>query len=193
MAGLARGEILVVWEDDDIYLPWHVSSHVRALSTASLSKPSRVRSLYTGSLREEPASGRFHGSIAFTRAAFELAGGWPITRRGDFDIQFLKRLDSLGQTVDPCKLSTPSYVFRWGSTQSYHGQAFMAGPRDPTWYDRCEAQGHDLQGASFTPNFDEETRGILNQVHGETLVAANDSLLQPLDDRIVKNLNSVDP
>ena len=31
LAGLAEGEVFVVWEDDDIYLPHHISAHVNAL------------------------------------------------------------------------------------------------------------------------------------------------------------------
>ncbi|MFN6314612.1 MAG: glycosyltransferase, partial [Planctomyces sp.] len=31
LAGLAQGDILVVWEDDDIYLQHHISTHVRAM------------------------------------------------------------------------------------------------------------------------------------------------------------------
>jgi hypothetical protein len=70
IAGLAKGDIFVVWEDDDIYLPQHLSQHVAALSQGNFSKPSRIFSLYTGELREENAGGLFHGSIAFTRNIF---------------------------------------------------------------------------------------------------------------------------
>ena len=31
LAGLAQGEILVVWEDDDLYLQHRISTHVRAM------------------------------------------------------------------------------------------------------------------------------------------------------------------
>lgn len=134
LAGLARGDVLVVWEDDDIYLPWHITAHVAALAHGGFSKPSRVLSLYTGTLQEEDATGRFHASIAFTREAFDSAGGWPLTKRGDFDQQLLARLSQSSATVDPCRTHPPSYVFRWGSTGSYHGQGLMRGPEDESWY-----------------------------------------------------------
>jgi hypothetical protein len=53
-----------IWDDDDIYLPWHLSSHVRALATAGWSHPKKVWSLYTGSLELESGIGRFHGALA---------------------------------------------------------------------------------------------------------------------------------
>ncbi len=107
LAGLARGDVLVVWEDDDIYLPWHITAHVEALAHGGFSKPSRVVSLYTGTPQEEDATGRFHASIAFTREAFDAAGGWPLMKRGDFDQQFLARLSRSSVTVDPCRTHPP--------------------------------------------------------------------------------------
>lgn len=136
MAGLAQGEILVVWEDDDIYLPHHISSHVTAMEGHVWSKPSKVLSDYTGQIQEEDATGRFHASIALTRQAFDQCGGWPLTLRGDFDQQLIARLNAVGMPADPTFLAMPGYVFCWGSTGEYHGQAFMRGPDDENWYDK---------------------------------------------------------
>jgi hypothetical protein len=134
LAGLARGELLVVWEDDDIYLPHHISSHVAAMEGHLWSKPSKVLSDYTGKIQEEDATGRFHASLAFTRQALEQVGGWPLTLRGDFDQQLIARLNGLGIPGDLCAFSRPSYMFRWSSTGAYHGQALMRGPEDQEWY-----------------------------------------------------------
>ena len=128
LAGLAQGQILVVWEDDDIYLPHHITSHLAAMNGHLWSKPSKVLSLYTGELQEEDATGRFHASIAMTRQAFDQCCGWPLTMRGDFDQQLLARLAAIGPSADPCTVAGPGYVFRWGSTRSYHGQSMMSGP-----------------------------------------------------------------
>ncbi len=140
LAGLARGEILVVWEDDDIYLPHHVSSHVTAMAGHLWSKPSKVLSDYTGQIQEEDATGRFHASLAFTRRAFEQVGGWPLTMRADFDQQLIARLGAVGVAGDPCELGHPAYIFRWGSTGAYHGQALMQGPDDECWYADAASQ-----------------------------------------------------
>jgi hypothetical protein len=134
LAGLAQGDILVVWEDDDIYLPHHISSHVAAMAGHLWSKPSRVLSDYTGQVEQEDATGRFHASLAVTRQAIEQVGGWPLTLRGDFDQQLIARFRELGPAGDPCVLTSPSYVFRWGSTGAYHGQALMQSPEDERWY-----------------------------------------------------------
>ena len=139
IAGLAKGDILVVWEDDDIYLPHHISTHVRAMEGRLWSKPSFVLSSYTGRLEQEDATGRFHASLAFRREIFDRIGGWPLTRRGDFDQQLIVRLNAIEPPGDPCQFADPSYIFRWGQTNAYHGQAFMQGPEDEGWYDRVRA------------------------------------------------------
>ena len=154
LAGLARGEILVVWEDDDIYLPHHISSHVVAMGGYLWSKPSKVLSDYTGEVQEEDATGRFHASIAITRRAYEMCGGWPLTMRGDFDQQLLARLNATGPPADPSAFAAPGYIFRWGSTGVYHGQAFMRGPEDEEWYSRVPARD-SIEHHAFSPEFDD--------------------------------------
>ncbi|MFM7925117.1 MAG: hypothetical protein ACKPJJ_33230, partial [Planctomycetaceae bacterium] len=89
-----------------------------------------VLSSDTGRLEQEGATGRFHASLAFRRGIFDRIGGWPLTRRGNFDQQLLARLSDIEAPGDPCQFADPSYIFRRGQTNAYHGQAFMQGPED---------------------------------------------------------------
>ncbi len=158
IAGLAKGEILFVWEDDDIYLPWHLSAHVESLrGSRGYSKPSRVRSHFHGEWREEDASGRFHASIGFTRALFDSVGGWPLTHRGDFDQQFMAQLAQAGPPVDPVAHQPPSYVFRWEATNAYHGQGLMQSPSDEGWYQRACDVATSEHPIELFPEFDSHT------------------------------------
>jgi hypothetical protein len=165
LAGLAQGETLVVWEDDDIYLPHHISSHVAAMDRYVWSKPSKVLSDYTGQIQEEDATGRFHASLAFTRHAFEEVGGWPLTLRGDFDQQLIARFNAAGMASDPCQLAGPSYVFRWSSTGAYHGQALMRGPDDETWYGQSELANAGEHDGIVMPHMDMGTRAAYELTH----------------------------
>jgi hypothetical protein len=101
IAGLAKGDILVVWEDDDIYLPHHISTHVRAME-GGFGQSHRSCSAVTPDVsRQEDAAGRFHASLAFRREIFDRIGGWPLTKRGDFDQQLIARLHSIEDPGDP--------------------------------------------------------------------------------------------
>jgi len=155
-------DFLAVWEDDDIYLPWYLAAHLEAVrSTARLwSKPSRVLSLYTGSLQEEPAAGRFHGSLFLAREAWRRVK-WPTHGRADFDQEFMARLHKMcGPPADPLDIHpVPGYAFRYGSTKSYHAQHFMKGPADTSWYQAVE-QTVIAKTEELRPEFDEETRAV---------------------------------
>jgi len=115
-------DILMPWEDDDVYLPHHISAHVAALTTGfrlppdydrsdilkpslrhlegllpSWSRPSRVlTAVGSQPLQEEPALGRMHGAWAYTRERFEAVGGyneaWDVARDQAFDFDLGQRL-----------------------------------------------------------------------------------------------------
>lgn len=172
-ASSSGATVFCVWEDDDIYLPHHISAHVAALTSdahrdqgAYFSKPRTVLSTYTGRLIEENAAGRFHASIAFTRKLFDRVAGWPATKRADFDQQFMKSLADNGVTVSPSDYGPPSYCFRYGSTTAangpvngYHGQHFMQSPDDKEWYNRVPHRPGN-RNLNLYAEFDDETRAV---------------------------------
>lgn len=158
-----KADVLVVWEDDDIYLPWYLSAHVAALEGTGRiwSKPSRVLSLYTGRLQEEPAAGRFHASIALRREAWEDVR-WPTSGRADFDQEFMGVLGRrFGPPADPLEVHpVPGYVFRYGSTGCYHAQHFMRGPADTSWYAAVAEVSTPQPPEVLRPGFDDETAAV---------------------------------
>jgi len=151
-----------VWEDDDIYLPGYLAAHARALTSSGWSHPSVVWSLYTGSLQQEPAHGRFHAALVISRTLMQQTGGWRQNGRADFDQELLGRLRSYSPPGDPCVAMGPQYVFRWGSTGDYHGQSLMRNPDDDTWWDRVPRRL--LKPVLLHPEMDAETRQVIHQL-----------------------------
>jgi hypothetical protein len=80
------------------------------------------------------------GAGAFLREIFDRIGGWPLTKRGDFDQQLIARLHVIEAPGDPCQFADPSYIFRWSQTNACYGQAFMQGPEDQGRYEGVKAQ-----------------------------------------------------
>jgi hypothetical protein len=87
------------------------------------------------------------------REISDRIGGWPLTKRGNFDQQLIARLHAIEAPGDPCQFADPSYIFRRGQTNACHSQAFMQGPEDEGWYDRVQAGAFKLTGA-FPPKVD---------------------------------------
>ena len=101
-AAPTQADIFFVIEDDEIYMPWHVSSHVNAYlrDPAGLAQPrwaqsETVFSLYTGALQQEGSDGRFHAALSFNRAMFDAVGGWPNTRQANFDQQLISNMKGI--------------------------------------------------------------------------------------------------
>ena len=164
-----HADIFLVWEDDDTYLPGYVRWHVDAMQRtgAEFSKPSRVLSDYTGEIAEESrTNGRFHSSMAFTADLIRRIGGWPDTKRADFDQQLISRLKAEARGIcDPAEGDGPlQYVYGW-RTGAAHCQSTMRAPDDETWYERgAEAYKEVPFVGRLVPQYDERTLKILEQL-----------------------------
>lgn len=144
-------EGIVIAEDDDEYHPLHSAACAAALKLGLWCKPSRVRSDFAP-ITGEPSDGRFHASMAFRREWLIGHGGWPETRRADFDQQFIHKLTAIAPPVDPLTLRHPglagllmrrkfpmTYRFTWGSSGHAHAQSLTRGPDDEGWLERARA------------------------------------------------------
>lgn len=134
-------DAVVVWDDDDIYLPHHLSAIAGVLKTNSWSHPLQVLSTYGTEPGEVPrlesAAGRFHGSLAIRRDLLTNIGGWIQTPRADFDQQQIAACqDIAGDPGRPDRDQPPSYIFRWQDSGDSHCQGIMRGPENTDWYER---------------------------------------------------------
>jgi len=78
-------DAFVIWDDDDIYLPWHLAAYAAALQNSRWAHPAKVWDLYTGRLELGPAKGRFWASAAVRTDFLRSLGGFTESARGDFD------------------------------------------------------------------------------------------------------------
>lgn len=170
MAQRDRWNAVAVWDDDDIYLPWHLSAAAEALvSGAPSAKPSQVWSLYNSEVPFlEDATGRFHGSLVVSVERLRQIGGWIQTRRADFDQQQIAACGSARDTLPPSPGNAPSYVFRWQSTEANHCQGLMSSPGNEDWYDRYLQTDRTPVG-EVVPRFDAETATLISKASAGSL------------------------
>jgi hypothetical protein len=157
----AAETLIVVWEDDDVYLPDHVQRHVDAIESTGKqwSAPSRIwanDAVGYGNRHISDARGRHHGAWAFMLTAAIEAGGYPHCN-GDangagFDLIFGARMRTKwGEPADTTPEGTePHYLYRW-FTAGRNGSAFGAAHM-------MEYQGAPEYLGELTPQFDGETR-----------------------------------
>jgi hypothetical protein len=153
-----------VWDDDDIYLPWHMSAAAAALEAADYSIPSVVYAHRQDRLERITTSGKFHGAWAFRREAFDAVGGYPFIQSGQ-DLGLVCRFRERGlRMVDPIERDPrPSYVYRWRTTHphiselgagGYEAMGALPGEHAgrvvPVW-DRDWVKLHEASGWSRDP------------------------------------------
>lgn len=169
MSRLAKGDILAVWEDDDIYLPDHLSKLAGAYRIADGGKlfftPETVYSTYgkpIGEFQTENCGGRFHASWAYSRELWDELGGYSLSSRLTFDAEMRERSMRYCQGVQTLYGGQlPTYVYRWGNG-IYHGSQAGDNGYQALW-DSLEKRPAPFLGA-IVPRFDLETTMIYNKV-----------------------------
>jgi hypothetical protein len=120
--GQAEGDVLTIWDDDDIYLPHRLSTTANCI---------RGQDWYhtTTAWFDETPGGKLrlcnnvhHPNLAFSRDAWERAGGYTVADNDPcgLDQEFMRKLGVVSGSVSAliCFL-----VYRWQGTGSWHVSA----------------------------------------------------------------------
>jgi glycosyltransferase involved in cell wall biosynthesis len=117
--GLARGELIAPWDDDDISLPWRLSLSVARIGDGDYFNPRCYWLLDNDGLHFDHPVGYAHNASLFRRAAFEGVGGYPSKSFGA-DAALDAAFSGLAHVVDPLRgdkelrRSEWFYIYRWG-------------------------------------------------------------------------------
>lgn len=107
------------WDDDDIYMPWHLESLAEALHRGSFVQPRYAIDFWDGEWvqietynRKKPKHFCYHGCWGYTRELFNKVGGYRARYAGD-DGEFQSRLvqDFKIQSVGTDSQYKPSYWY----------------------------------------------------------------------------------
>lgn len=121
---LCVGDILCPWEDDDIYLPWRISYSVDHMQDGVFHSQYHWLLAQDGTLEYSRFFG--HCNLAVKRSLVEEVAGYRNWDRAGIDADLLERLDVWsGRTQDLCRRDA-FHIYRWSSTQSYHGSGYGA-------------------------------------------------------------------
>jgi hypothetical protein len=158
------GDIIAFWEDDDVYLPNHLSNIASIYDKPGIYMPEMIRSTAhqeIGNTILESADGRFHSAWAYDRKTFDELGGYPKIHRLDMDTQFLYLFGANHYYYDAM-----TFVYRFGN-QYYHMSGYGHDGFENFWK-RMGEQPAEYIG-KLEPEFDEETKILLEKLCGKNV------------------------
>jgi len=156
-------DIICIWEDDDIYLPWHLSSiaKARVAGEKQFFAPEFAYSNYgqnIGDVVKENSTGRFHATWAYSKELWEDVGGYEtvLNITGD-KVMREKCLRSAGGYTR-YEGDNPTYVYRWARA-SWHASAILAVDSEAEFQERWDYLGFKPieKVANLEVIFDEES------------------------------------
>ncbi|MBX2999496.1 MAG: glycosyltransferase family 2 protein [Caldilineaceae bacterium] len=118
--GLAKYDLICLWDDDDIVLPHRLSLSAQRV-TDHLFNASQAWYWNDGGL-SGPAYNTFHAASCYPRSLFDLIGGYPARGNGqdaDFERALLRVASHRYERAElpPQQIY---YIYRWRGTASYH-------------------------------------------------------------------------
>ena len=112
MVAAAKGDLVMCWDDDDLYQPWRLSQAVAGIGNADYWKPNGNWLAMDGRLAPVYDHVR-HNAGVFRKSAFWRVGGYPPLSQGE-DLAMDRKLRELAWTeevLDPKAFPT---IYRWG-------------------------------------------------------------------------------
>jgi glycosyltransferase involved in cell wall biosynthesis len=90
---LARHEYLLIWDDDDIHLPWRIEETMRVLPEDQFFKCPQVWLMVNDKLQDQPVrdDSIYHCAAAYSRHVFKQVGGYRCMNGGE-DQDFESRI-----------------------------------------------------------------------------------------------------
>lgn len=119
---LARGCILLPWEDDDISLSGRINQACARVGGDDYWKPPQVWYMDQRGLHWKHNVGIRHHASAFTRRAWESVGGYPRVS-GNQDALMDRKLMRMRHGIDDFPAGIPpsqwQYIYRWGVSPNH--------------------------------------------------------------------------
>lgn len=123
LVSLARYNLIMPAEDDDISLPWRISQAVEHLGSSHYWNPQQLYYWEHGKKPVRDHGGVAHNASIYTKSAWLSVGGYPPVS-GNQDALFDAALRRLGPPAQPLGADErPAYIYRWGVSEHLSGNS----------------------------------------------------------------------
>lgn len=121
-ASLTKADLLCIWDDDDICLPWRLEVAVAKLGSKRLWQPDAHWTMNDGLLTYIDREGQLPLKGIFTHELFDEVGGFiPASKSIDRDLQSRMLAAAAGDSLrEPVSREECAYIYRFRGTDSYH-------------------------------------------------------------------------
>ncbi len=116
---LGTGEIVFVWDDDDISLPHRISYSLARMTNHRYYKADKIWYWTSGKLKGLPHKSVCHPMGCWSIEFFGEVGGYPPMQSGQ-DAVLEKRFKGPDRRVEPTDPTDVYYIYRFPGTGSYH-------------------------------------------------------------------------
>ena len=151
---LARGDYLMNWDDDDLYLPWRITEQMKLLYSNPhrwLCKSTQAwRS--TNNARYRLNQSYFHGQAAMRRELFDQVGWYAAMNSGQ-DLELEARIPKDRWIHYRAMPSDLVYVYREGNGIAHISQFRPDQPGRLSGWERMEQSYRNAEGGIITPGF----------------------------------------
>lgn len=138
VAAMAQGDVLFVWEDDDIYLPHRISYSIDRMSRGIWHTPVAWYEEHIGEVI--PAKNLFHANLAIERSVFWSVGGYEESDWPGIDTRLFDALGrAYGSVSTLISHHEAYYIYRFGTSGRCHASNWI-GTGDTTRQSECIAQ-----------------------------------------------------
>jgi FkbM family methyltransferase len=129
LADLASGELICVWEENSISLPWRLSRSVEMLGEADYYNPGANWVLMKDGLHHDFPSGHGYFASIYRKRAYQELGGIPDISLGEDAVMDMRLRTGKVAVRPPLPLHEWSYIYRWGVSPVPRGTV----PGDTSW------------------------------------------------------------
>jgi len=153
---------VLIWEDDDIYLPGYVAAQAAALARSGISNPLRNWVHYGNSVHIERRW--FHSALAVRKETIDRISGYPVEPVGNFDMLFRDAATTVsGGSVEPWDTDEDcQYVMGYSGTGYTHSSTVYTNDlNDLGWYERYAQAVQPIQWGPAKPAYDSRTVDVL--------------------------------
>ncbi len=172
MTAMATGELICVWDDDDLNLPWRLSLSVELLGDADYYNPLAYWFLDGSGLHHIHTVGYCYSMSIFRKSTFDELGGHPSISVGEDAV--MNDLLRTREVADrpPLALAEWFYIYRWGVSPCH----ISGGNGDP-FYDtigtRPVEEGEFILAPHWKQDYTALTRAYIQQLERKEGLSEN--------------------